>query len=207
VKYRFGDSQWYATAAKGYRYGGRNAPPTNDEYKSDSLWSYETGVRLNPGAGVQLDLSAFMLDWTDAQFTFFERLNGNLPNSRIGNVGKARSTGLEASLRWRVNAAFDVAASLASIDAKTRAAVTIPSGGPTSITVAPGAKLPGTPDLQASLQANLRFAGPETMDTRIFGRLTAWQNWIFQRPNAVGEKGALKVYGTGSKSAFDWNRV
>ena len=49
--------------------------------------------------------------------------------------------------------------------------------------------------------------GPENMFTRIFGRLTAWQNWIFQRPNAVGEKGALKVYGKGDKAAFDWNRV
>ena len=50
------------------------------------------------------------------------------------------------------------------------------------------------------LEANLRFAGPETMETRIFGRLTAWQNWIFQRPNAVGDKGALKVYGKGDKA-------
>jgi len=64
-----------------------------------------------------------------------------------------------------------------------------------------------SPDALTGMEASLRFAGPETMDTRIFGRLTAWQNWIFQRPNAVGEKGALKVYGTGSKSAFDWNRV
>ena len=47
------------------------------------------------------------------------------------------------------------------------------------------------------MEANLRFPGPETMETRIFGRLTAWQNWIFQRPNAVGENGALKRYGTG----------
>ena len=48
------------------------------------------------------------------------------------------------------------------------------------------------------MEANLRFAGPETMETRIFGRLTAWQNWIFQRPNAVGEHGALKRYGSGA---------
>ena len=53
----------------------------------------------------------------------------------------------------------------------------------------------------------LRFGGRETMETRIFGRLTAWQNWIFQRPNAVGEKGALKVYGKGEKASFDWERV
>ena len=64
-----------------------------------------------------------------------------------------------------------------------------------------------SPDALTAMEANLRFDGPETMATRVFGRLTAWQNWIFQRPNAVGEKGALKVYGKGEKAAFDWNRV
>ncbi len=64
-----------------------------------------------------------------------------------------------------------------------------------------------SPDALTGLEANLRFNGPENMFTRIFGRLTAWQNWIFQRPNAVGEKGALKVYGKGDKAAFDFNRV
>ena len=64
-----------------------------------------------------------------------------------------------------------------------------------------------SPDALTGMEANLRFNGTETMFTRIFGRLTAWQNWIFQRPNAVGDKGALKVYGKGDKAAFDWNRV
>ena len=64
-----------------------------------------------------------------------------------------------------------------------------------------------SPDSLTGLEANLRFAGPETMETRIFGRLTAWQNWIFQRPNAVGEDGALKRYGTGQRAVFDRNRV
>ncbi len=64
-----------------------------------------------------------------------------------------------------------------------------------------------SPDALTGLEANLRFNGQENMLTRIFGRLTAWQNWIFQRPNAVGDKGALKVYGKGEKAAFDWNRV
>ena len=64
-----------------------------------------------------------------------------------------------------------------------------------------------SPDALTGLEANLRFNGTENMATRIFGRLTAWQNWIFQRPNAVGEKGALKVYGKGDKVVFDWNRV
>ena len=64
-----------------------------------------------------------------------------------------------------------------------------------------------SPDALTALEANLRFNGPETMTSRVFGRLSAWQNWIFQRPNAVGDKGALKVYGKGEKAAFDWNRV
>ena len=64
-----------------------------------------------------------------------------------------------------------------------------------------------SPDALTGLEANLRFNGPENMFTRIFGRLTAWQNWIFQRPNAVGEHGALKVYGKGNKAQFDWHRV
>ncbi len=64
-----------------------------------------------------------------------------------------------------------------------------------------------SPDSLTGLEANLRFPGPETMETKIFGRLTAWQNWIFQRPNAVGPEGALKRYGSGVKAAFDKQRV
>ncbi len=63
------------------------------------------------------------------------------------------------------------------------------------------------PDALTGMEANLRFNGPETMFTRVFGRLTAWQNWIFQRPNAVGPRGALKVYGSGEKAGFEWTRV
>lgn len=64
-----------------------------------------------------------------------------------------------------------------------------------------------SPDAMTGMEANLRFAGPETMETRIFGRLTAWQNWIFNRPNAVGENGALQRYGTGVRGEFDLERV
>jgi benzoyl-CoA-dihydrodiol lyase len=64
-----------------------------------------------------------------------------------------------------------------------------------------------SPDAMTGMEANLRFPGPETMETRIFGRLTAWQNWIFQRPNAVGENGALRRYGTGARADFDMRRV
>ena len=64
-----------------------------------------------------------------------------------------------------------------------------------------------SPDALTGLEANLRFAGPETMETRIFGRLSAWQNWIFQRPNAVGERGALTVYGKPERPRFSWTRT
>ena len=64
-----------------------------------------------------------------------------------------------------------------------------------------------SPDALTGMEANLRFAGPETMETKIFGRLTAWQNWIFIRPNAVGEKGALTTYGSQSRPEFDFNRT
>jgi benzoyl-CoA-dihydrodiol lyase len=64
-----------------------------------------------------------------------------------------------------------------------------------------------SPDCLTGMEANLRFAGPETMETKIFGRLTAWQNWIFQRPNAVSAKGALQLYGTGVRAEYDMNRV
>jgi len=64
-----------------------------------------------------------------------------------------------------------------------------------------------SPDAMTGMEANLRFAGPETMETKIFGRLTAWQNWIFQRPNAIGDQGALKLYGTGVSPTFAKERV
>jgi benzoyl-CoA-dihydrodiol lyase len=64
-----------------------------------------------------------------------------------------------------------------------------------------------SPDALTGMEASLRFGGGETMETKVFGRLTAWQNWIFIRPNAVGEQGALKLYGTGTKPSFNWERV
>ena len=64
-----------------------------------------------------------------------------------------------------------------------------------------------SPDALTGMEASLRFAGPETMESKIFARLSAWQNWIFQRPNAIGEDGALSVYGSGRRSDFDMRRT
>jgi len=75
------------------------------------------------------------------------------------------------------------------------------------VRIAVEARAAFSPDAMTGLEANLRFAGPETIETKIFGRLTAWQNWIFQRPNAVGDKGALKSYGQQGRPEFDWKRT
>jgi len=64
-----------------------------------------------------------------------------------------------------------------------------------------------SPDALTGMEANLRFPGAETMDTKVFARLTAWQNWIFQRPNAAGPDGALRRYGTGARPSYDRNRT
>jgi benzoyl-CoA-dihydrodiol lyase len=64
-----------------------------------------------------------------------------------------------------------------------------------------------SPDALTGMEASLRFGGPETMETKIFARLSAWQNWIFQRPNAVGERGALTLYGKPERAEFDFNRT
>ena len=64
-----------------------------------------------------------------------------------------------------------------------------------------------SPDALTGMEASLRFGGAETMETKVFGRLSAWQNWIFNRPNAIGDQGALKLYGTGSKPVFKWERI
>ena len=64
-----------------------------------------------------------------------------------------------------------------------------------------------SPDSLTGMEANHRFVGPETVETKIFGRLTAWQNWIFVRPNAAGPEGALRRYGTGQRASFDTKRV
>jgi len=99
------------------------------------------------------------------------------------------------------------------LDADAAFAVGLVTGNPDDIDwtdeirIAIEERVAMSPDALTGLEANLRFNGPENMFTRIFGRLTAWQNWIFQRPNAVGDKGALKVYGKGDKAQFDWNRV
>ena len=99
------------------------------------------------------------------------------------------------------------------LDAEEALALGLVTAGPDAIDwddetrIAIEERVSMNPDALTGMEANLRFNGKETLHTRIFARLTAWQNWIFQRPNAAGEKGALKVYGTGERPGFDWDRV
>jgi benzoyl-CoA-dihydrodiol lyase len=124
-------------------------------------------------------------------------------DSRIANRFCGDSKSLDAA-KARLGDPLDAAAALA-LGLVTYAPDDIDWDEEVRIAIEERASL--SPDALTGMEANLRFTGKETMETRIFGRLTAWQNWIFNRPNAVGEKGALKVFGTGSKAKFDWERV
>jgi outer membrane receptor protein involved in Fe transport len=194
TKYKISDNaQWYAVASKGYRYGGVNGSAPFKAYKSDSLWSYETGVRLSPSQDLQVNLTAFLLDWKDAQFTYFipPTPTSRLPQSGIDNVGKARSTGLEAQLRYRLTASLDVAASAAFINAETQVPVAIPAGR-SAVTAPAGSRLPGTPDLQTALQTNYRFAGP--FDSQ--GRVNATYTHVGDRVMFLGGNKPADAYDT-----------
>ena len=193
VKYRFDGNMWYALASKGYRYGGVNGDASGSTYKSDSLWNYETGVRLNRRAGpaARRDGVPARLDRTRSSRTS-SQTSTTCPIRRIGNVGKARSIGLEVAARYRVSSGFDFSGSLAYIDAKTKVDVLIPTGGPTSNTVLSGSRLPGTPHLQAAVQGNFNFAGP--MDSQ--GRFNATYTHVGDRVMFLGGNKPASAYDT-----------
>jgi outer membrane receptor protein involved in Fe transport len=178
VKYRFGEHLWYALVSKGFRFGGTNTntvPPRN--YKSDNVWNYETGLRLSPARGLQLDLTAFYIDWKDAQLTYYDATLSP-PQGVTGNVGQARSVGAEVAAKWRVAQDFDLAGALAFTDAKTTAAfVSQPVPGQPPITRDAGTRLPGTARVQTALQATYRFGGP--WDSA--GRATATHTYVGKR--------------------------
>ncbi len=137
---------------------------------------------------------------TEANFALYPMITGQ---SRLGRRFYDEQPALDA-VRARMGQALDADAAFA---------IGLVTSNPDDIDwadevrIAVEERVSMSPDSLTGLEANLRFNGPENMFTRVFGRLTAWQNWIFQRPNAVGEKGALKVYGKGEKAIFDWNRV
>ena len=152
----------YATASRGYRYGGINTIGSLP-YKSDSLWNYETGLRLQPAKELSLDLSLFMLDWKNIQMQT-TNTDGFVI---ITNAAKARSSGFEAALAWRPTQALSLNGSLALTDAKLRASFDSASGRP----VLSGTELPGVAKVQSTLDATYRFAGPFSTNASVSGVL------------------------------------
>lgn len=184
LKYRFGQNVAYVLASKGYRFGGVNAnPPDLSPYKSDSLWNYETGVRLLPAKGLRLDLSAFLLDWKNAQVSTV--LPGKTPIVGVLNIGTARSTGVEASLQWQATRDLDLGVTLAG----TRARTTEPYFGAAG-TIPSGSRLPGTAKFQSTVQAGYAFTGPA--DTT--GRASVAQSYTGAR--------VFDIEGTASAPGF-----
>ena len=152
----------YATASRGYRYGGINTIGSLP-YSSDSLWNYETGLRLQPAKTVSLDLSLFMLDWKNIQMQT-TNADGFVI---ITNAAKARSSGLEAALGWRPSQEFSLNGSLALTDAKLRASFVSAAGR----TVDSGTELPGVARIQSTLDATWHFAGPFQTNASLSGVL------------------------------------
>ena len=185
VKYRFGDQMWYALASKGYRFGGVN-PASGTEYKSDSLWNYETGLRLSVARDFKLDLSAFYVDWKDVQVSSTVDGIDGVPVNGIANVGKASVKGLEAALNWRVSPDLSLASSIAWTDATTTVAFTSSNGA----VVPSGTALPGTAKFQSSLQGSYYFHGP--MQTQ--GRFDVVHSFIGKRSLAIDQAGTAQAY-------------
>ena len=156
VKYKFGDNLWYALASKGYRFGGQNPAPTFLSYSTDSVWNYETGVKLTPAKDLNVDFSIYRLDWKKAQFTYVLNLPPpDLPQTVTGNVGKAKVDGAELAVTYRFNPAFDVGLAAAYTYARTSADVLTGFG-----VVPSGTALPNVARFQGAVQANYRFQGP-----------------------------------------------
>ena len=183
----------YATASRGYRYGGINTIGSLP-YSSDSLWNYETGLRLQPAKELSLDLSLFMLDWKNIQ------MQTTNPDGFviITNAAKARSNGLEASLAWRPTQSFSLDGSLAVTDAKLRASFVSASGR----AVDSGTTLPGVAKIQSTLDATYHFAGPFQTNASLSGVL----QYVGKRNAQVDADLVLPAYTTADlRLAFGWS--
>jgi iron complex outermembrane receptor protein len=185
VKYRFGDQMWYALASKGYRFGGVNLA-SDTAYKSDSLWNYETGLRLAPSHDLHIDLSAFYIDWKDVQLAATIKNPQGVPFNGIANVGKASIKGLEASLNWRALPSLSLAGTLAYTDAATDAPFTASNG----TVVRSGTALPGTARFQSSLQGSWYFPGP--LQTQ--GRFDLVHSFLGKRALTIDNGGVEPAY-------------
>lgn len=155
--------------------------------------SYQLAIPDNAATAPRITVS-------EANFDLYPMITGQ---SRLGRLFYDEAAALQA-VRGQIGQALDAKA---AFDLGLVTACPDDIDWADELRIAIEERVAMSPDALTGMEANLRFNGPENMFTRVFARLTAWQNWIFQRANAVGEKGALKVYGKGDKAAFDWNRV
>ena len=157
---------------------------------AELLLASDRSYMLDPGPVVRL---------SEANFGLYPTIAGR---SRLSSRFNSETTA--EALRPRIGEALDAPAALAA------GLVTLTPDEldwEEEIRLALDDRAGLSPDALTGMEASLRFAGPETLETKIFGRLSAWQNWVFGRPNAVGDKGALKLFGSGAKARFDWERV
>lgn len=184
VKYRSGDTLWYATMSEGYRFGGVN-PGVNTEYKSDALWNYETGVQYRPSKNFSLEFDVFRVNWRDAQMNALVGTGASAVNG-IANVGKAKIDGAELKVVWSPTSALTAQASLAYIDAATALDFTSYNGS----VVPSGTRLPGTARFQSSEEVSYRFNAFEDAS----GRVSLSHSYVGGRKSNLDRPGYLDSY-------------
>ncbi|ANH69189.1 TonB-dependent receptor [Mitsuaria sp. 7] len=193
----------YALASRGYRFGGISNLGSSAQglpYKSDSLWNYEAGWRWSPTKSASIDLSVFRIDWKDVQLSeLYVDPATNRSFLVTGNVGKAKSQGVEAAAAWRPFSKLSLKGTVAYTDAATSGGISI-GGSP----IASGTRLPGTAKWQGSLDATTYFDGP--FDSN--GRVSALVAYTGKRNAQIDSNMVLPSYTTVDlRASLSWNSV
>lgn len=193
----------YALASRGYRFGGISnlgSSPVGRPYKSDSIWNYEAGLRWTPSDRSSLDVSVFSIDWKDVQLA--ELYTDPATNRQFlvtGNIGKAKSQGIELAAGWRPSAAFSLRGMLAYTEASTSGGISI-----SGVNISSGTPLPGTAKVQATVDASYSFSGP--LDSS--GRLSAVLAHTGKRRAQIDSPLSLPAYTTADvRLTLSWARV
>ena len=193
----------YALASRGYRFGGISnlgSSPEGRPYKSDSIWNYEAGLRWTPSDRSSLDVSLFSIDWKDVQLA--ELYTDPATNRQFlvtGNIGAAKSQGIEVAAGWRPTSDFSLRGMIAYTDASTSGGITISGVG-----IPSGTSLPGTAKVQASVDGTYYFAGPADSS----GRLSAVLAHTGKRLAQIDSAMTLPAYTTADvRLAFSWSQI
>ncbi len=204
LRYALGkDMSVYALASRGYRFGGISnlgSSPVGRPYKSDSIWNYEAGLRWAPTERSSLDLSVFRIDWKDVQLA--ELYTDPVTNRQFlvtGNIGQAKSQGIEVGASWRPTSDFSLRGMLAYTDAATSGGITI-----SGVDIPSGTPLPGTAEIQATVDATYSFAGP--FDSS--GRLSAVLAHTGKRRAQIDSAMTLPAYTTADlRLTLGWSQI